>query len=47
MATRAPAENDIYTVLIMIAFIMVLAATIYVGYQAQTLFGAVIPPAGG
>jgi len=48
MAKRAqPADNDIYTALIAVAFVMILAATIYVGYQAQSLFGTLLPPAGG
>lgn len=48
MAKRIqPAENDIYTALIAVAFLMILTATIYVGFRAQTLFGSVIPPAGG
>lgn len=41
-----PAENDIYTVLMVISFLTVLIATIYVGYRAQTLFGSVFPPPG-
>lgn len=48
MAKHAqPADNDIYTALMFAAFLAVLFATIYVGYQAQTLFGTVLPPAGG
>lgn len=43
---QANAENDIYTVLIVTAFLFVLIATIYVGYRAQTLFGGLIPPGG-
>lgn len=39
-------DNDIYTVLIVVAFLFVLIATIYVGYRAQTLFGGLIPPGG-
>jgi len=44
---RAVAENDIYTALIVIAFLFVLVATIYVGFRAQTLFGTLLPPPGG
>jgi hypothetical protein len=48
MATRlTPAENDVYTVLILVAFLCILSATLYVGYRAQFLFGTVLPPAGG
>jgi len=41
------ADNDIYTVLIVVAFLFVLTAIIYVGYRAQTLFGQLLPPPGG
>jgi hypothetical protein len=40
------AENDIYTVLVLVAFLFVLVATIYVAYRAQTMFGSVLPPGG-
>ena len=43
---RPGAENDIYTVLIVVAFLSVLIATIYIGYCAQTLFGTLLPPGG-
>jgi flagellin-like protein len=43
---RPRAENDIFTVLIVVAFLFVLAATIYVGYRALTLFGSLLPPPG-
>ncbi len=43
---RGSAENDIYTALIVVAFLFVLTATIYVGFCAQTLFGTLLPPAG-
>jgi hypothetical protein len=43
---RPSAENDIYTVLIVVAFLFVLTATIYVGYRAQTLFDTLLPPGG-
>lgn len=45
-ASRQSAENDIYTVLILVAFLCVLIATIYVGYKAQTYFGTLLPPGG-
>ncbi len=41
-----PAENDIYTALVFIAFCFVLMATIYVAFRATTLFGSLIPPGG-
>jgi flagellin-like protein len=44
--SRASGESDIYTALILVAFLFVLTATIYVGYRAQTLFGTLLPPAG-
>ena len=43
---RGSSENDIYTVLVVVGFLFVLAATIYVGYRAQTLFGTLVPPGG-
>jgi len=46
-ASRGGAENDVYTALILIAFLFVLVATIYIGYRAQTLFGTLLPPGGG
>lgn len=44
--SRPSAENDVYTALIVVAFLTVLTATIYVGYRAQTLFGTLLPPGG-
>lgn len=44
--SRPSAENDVYTVLIVVAFLFVLIATIYVGYRAQTFFGTLLPPGG-
>ncbi len=40
------AENDIYTVLMLISFLFVLSATIYVAVKATTLFGSLLPPGG-
>ncbi len=40
------ADDDIYAALILIAFLAVLIATIYVGYRAQMLFGTIIPIGG-
>ena len=42
-STRLSAENDIYTALMVVAFLFVLAAAIYVGYRAQVLFGTLVP----
>lgn len=44
--TRPKAENDIYTALMLVAFLFVLAATFYVGYRALSLFGTLLPPPG-
>ena len=44
--TRPTVENDVYTVLILVAFLFVLTATIYVGYRALMLFGTLLPPGG-
>ena len=45
-ASRVSGENDIYTVLMLVAFLFVLTATIYVGFKAQLLFGTLLPPGG-
>jgi flagellin-like protein len=44
--SRPSGESDIYTALIVVAFLFVLVATIYVGYIAQTYFGTLLPPGG-
>lgn len=43
---RPSGENDVYTALILVAFLFVLGATIYVGYIAQSCFGTLLPPGG-
>lgn len=43
---RTSGENDVYTALSVVAFLFVLAATAYVGYKVQTLFGTLLPPPG-
>ncbi len=43
---RANAESDIYTILLLIAFLSLLLATIYVGYRAVSLLGGLLPPGG-
>lgn len=40
------AESDVYTVLLCIAFLSLLSATIYVAYRAVTLLGGLLPPGG-
>ncbi len=40
------AENDIYTAMMVIAFLYALATTIYVAYKANSLFGSLLPPGG-
>jgi len=45
-AVRPGAENDVYTALVVVSFLFVLIATIYVGYRAVTLFGTLLPPGG-
>ncbi len=44
--SRSGGENDVYTVLVLIAFLFVLIATIFVAYKAQSLFGTILPPGG-
>ncbi|MEW6199664.1 MAG: hypothetical protein AB1601_13505 [Planctomycetota bacterium] len=39
-------ESDIYTVLLLVSFLFLLVATIYVAYRAVTLFGGLLPPGG-
>jgi hypothetical protein len=43
---RSSSNNDIYAVLLFIAVVFLLFATIYVGYRAQTMFGGLLPPGG-
>ncbi len=43
---RPRADNDVYTALMFVAFLFMLAATAYVGYRAQTLFNTLMPPGG-
>ena len=45
-SSRPSSENDVYTALVVVAFLFVLTATIYVGYRAQTLFDTLLPPGG-
>ena len=45
-ASRPDAESDIYTVLLMVAFLSLLLATVYIGYRAVTMLGGLLPPGG-
>lgn len=45
-SSRTAADNNVYTALSLISFLMVLVAIIYVGFRAQTLFGTLLPPGG-
>lgn len=45
-SSRPSAESDIYTVMLCVAFLFLLVATIYVGYQAHTKLGGILPPGG-
>ena len=38
--------TDIYTALLLVSFLFLLAATIYVAYRSVTLFGGLLPPGG-
>jgi hypothetical protein len=44
--TVRPADNDIYTLLLIISALFLVVAAIYVGYRAVTMFGGLLPPAG-
>lgn len=44
--TGPTADSDVYTALLCIAFLFLLAATVYVGYRAMTVFGGLLPPGG-
>lgn len=44
--SRPAADNDVYTALMVVAFLFVLAATLYVGTRAMILFGSLLPPPG-
>lgn len=43
---RPAAESDVYTALMLVACLFVLAALIYVLYRANDLFGTLLPPGG-
>lgn len=44
---KPSAESDVYTALLCVSFLCLLAATIYVGYRAMQMFGGFLPPGGG
>jgi hypothetical protein len=43
---RPSGETDVYTALLLVAFLFLLTATIYVAYRSVTLFGGLLPPGG-
>ncbi len=45
-SSRPSGENDVYTALMLISFLFLLVATVYVGYRAVTMFGGLLPPGG-
>ena len=45
-SARMSSENDVYTVLVCVSFLFLVAATIYVGYRAHTMLGGLLPPGG-
>ncbi len=45
-SSRSSGGSDVYTVLMVVAFLSLLGATIYVGYRASTMFGGLLPPGG-
>ncbi len=40
------AESDVYTALLGVGFLSLLAAAVYVCYRTLTLFGTLLPPGG-
>lgn len=45
-SSRSSGESDVYTALMLVAFLFLLFATVYVGYRAVTMFGGLLPPGG-
>ena len=43
---RPSSESDVYTVLLAVAFLFLLAATIYLASRAISMFGGLLPPGG-
>ena len=46
MSAARASDSDVYTVLMLVATLFSLTATIYVAYRAATFFGKVLPPGG-
>lgn len=46
MSAPRAAESDVYTVLMLIATLCTLTATIYVAYRMTAFFGTLLPPGG-
>lgn len=46
-SSRPAAENDIYTVLMLVSMLFSLSALVYVIARSISAFGGVLPPAGG
>lgn len=45
--SRPAAENDVYTVLMLVSAAFALVATIYLVVRSASMFGGVLPAAGG
>jgi hypothetical protein len=43
---RPSADSDVFTVLLLVSFLAMLSATIYVSYRAVTMLGGLLPPGG-
>ena len=46
LSGQRASENDVYTVLMLVATLFTLTATIYIAYRTATFFGSVFPPHG-
>jgi hypothetical protein len=44
--SRPSGMTDVYTALLLVSFLFLLVATIYVAYRSVTLFGGLLPPGG-
>jgi hypothetical protein len=44
---RVAPQNDVYTILLILAAGLLLVGIIYLAVRATSLFGSVFPPAGG
>ncbi|MBK8913795.1 MAG: hypothetical protein IPM64_04190 [Phycisphaerales bacterium] len=45
--SRPAADNDVYTVLMLISAVFALVATVYLIVRSANMFGGVLPAAGG